>query len=628
MSKTRQVLGKVLITFEGEFNSSTQYEQLDIVTYEGSTYIAKQDTQGNLPTNITYFALLVQKPIKGTDYFTQEEIDNIVDEVIEDATNEFNRNVVTKTNEFNTNATNKTDTFNSNATSKISDFNSNYDSKLSSFDSHVSDKKDELDTYEESKETEFDSHVSDKIDEFDSNATDKTTAFNTNASEKINDFNNNAEYIENELDKYKTIYNVLPKLENETISSEVELDGTGEAYIKMKLYGKVSQESTSISGGDEYDSPSPDHPQPIRYVTGDNNVKIENKNLAWYGWAEDFVNRIKDKTRAELERFDNKNVLSFLADAGYNNYDTKYMFKISFKENTQYTMSFDLYVDSGQTNIAIAYTDGTSTYLGTKTSNVWHHITFTSPVNKTIKYIRANYSSGKSRINLDTFMVEENLTATQYTPHKEQNLSLNIGNYEMYEGDYFFKNTIDSEDYDSNLDLNAWYLKNSWGKVVLDGSENWNEYSSHTVDGFRAYTSDKKIGKNPYLSYDNIFCDYFKPTIYTTKNSINVSIYATYLNIDNTIVNTVSDLTTWLSTHNTTVVYPLVTPTYKKVTDTTLISQLEASDSANSYKEKTYITCTSASADNEVLQVKAVALKDIQAMFDETNNAILEIGGE
>lgn len=69
-----QILGKVGVVPKGEYNSSTQYERLDIVTYNGQSYMAKAETVGNLPTNITYWLLLVQKPIKGTDYYTEQEI--------------------------------------------------------------------------------------------------------------------------------------------------------------------------------------------------------------------------------------------------------------------------------------------------------------------------------------------------------------------------------------------------------------------------------------------------------------------------------------------------------------------------------------------------------------------------
>ena len=57
----RQTLGKVMMLLKGEYDSNTQYEILDVVTYNGSSYVAKQSTQGNLPTNTNYWLLLAEK---------------------------------------------------------------------------------------------------------------------------------------------------------------------------------------------------------------------------------------------------------------------------------------------------------------------------------------------------------------------------------------------------------------------------------------------------------------------------------------------------------------------------------------------------------------------------------------
>ena len=74
-----QVLGVVGMKTRGEYNSETTYEKLNVVTYNGSSYCAKTDTQGNLPTNTLYWDLIAEKgdkgekgdtPVKGTDYYT------------------------------------------------------------------------------------------------------------------------------------------------------------------------------------------------------------------------------------------------------------------------------------------------------------------------------------------------------------------------------------------------------------------------------------------------------------------------------------------------------------------------------------------------------------------------------
>jgi len=45
----------------GAYDSSTNYEKLNVVTYQGSSYCAKGNTVGNLPTNTAYWDLLAQK---------------------------------------------------------------------------------------------------------------------------------------------------------------------------------------------------------------------------------------------------------------------------------------------------------------------------------------------------------------------------------------------------------------------------------------------------------------------------------------------------------------------------------------------------------------------------------------
>jgi len=54
-------LGRVGIVAKDEYNPSTAYAALDLVTYQGSSYIAKIGTTGNLPTNTTYWTLVSQR---------------------------------------------------------------------------------------------------------------------------------------------------------------------------------------------------------------------------------------------------------------------------------------------------------------------------------------------------------------------------------------------------------------------------------------------------------------------------------------------------------------------------------------------------------------------------------------
>ena len=52
--------GRVLLIPKGDYNSGTTYNVLDWVRYDNKAYVCKQTSIGNLPTNTTYWQLLVQ----------------------------------------------------------------------------------------------------------------------------------------------------------------------------------------------------------------------------------------------------------------------------------------------------------------------------------------------------------------------------------------------------------------------------------------------------------------------------------------------------------------------------------------------------------------------------------------
>lgn len=51
--------GKVLMIPKGDYDATETYTMLDVVSYQGKSYVAKQTTTGNAPTNTTYWQLMV-----------------------------------------------------------------------------------------------------------------------------------------------------------------------------------------------------------------------------------------------------------------------------------------------------------------------------------------------------------------------------------------------------------------------------------------------------------------------------------------------------------------------------------------------------------------------------------------
>lgn len=148
------------------------------------------------------------------------------------------------------------------------------------------------------------------------------------------------------------------------------------------------------------------------------NKGVGGKNLAYTGWAQDFVARIGTTVDAKLETVDGRSCVWWKANAGYGSYDTKYMLKTDFKENTQYTVSADIKPTGQFSLMCFEYTDGTmSGYLAGLTANTWQHITMTSTAGKTLKNIHAYYQDGSVDVDLDTFMVEEGSSASSYEPY-------------------------------------------------------------------------------------------------------------------------------------------------------------------------------------------------------------------
>lgn len=87
----QQILGKVGVVPKGEYNGATRYTKLDIVKYNGQSYMALAETIGNLPTNTEYWQLLIEKPVKGTDYYTAQEQAEMVQDVITGITPTLNQ---------------------------------------------------------------------------------------------------------------------------------------------------------------------------------------------------------------------------------------------------------------------------------------------------------------------------------------------------------------------------------------------------------------------------------------------------------------------------------------------------------------------------------------------------------
>ena len=517
--------------------------------------------------------------------------------------------------------------------------------------------------------------------------------------------------------------------------------------IMIRLSSTTSDYEPYTNGA----SPNPDFPQQIHTISGDNQVVVYGRNIAYTGWVDNFITRINSSPIASKETYDNRNCLKYNANAGYQDYDNKYLFKTNWKENTAYTLVCD--INSGSTfgNIAIEYTDGTIERPSSMTTNTWTSIKITTNASKTIKYVRPQYGAGYSYIDLDTFMIYEGTENISYEPYQQQvypiilpvknlfdkstmvqdgyisssnkittggsaitktiaipcqenktytiskvaserfrvgyittsygsnvsvsgtitdhtgtKITITTGVDAKYLVAYIYDGSADTislenilssiqveegskvnsywaygttpielceignykdefylaTESDTGLQSGKWYLKKNIGKVVLDGSEDWNKDSSSTNDYEYFYFRQEYI-PTMILNSNNMKVDKFSRIVlsslaegyFTTSGVFGLKVTKQRIGIidDDNKATRVSKFKTWLSTHNTIVYYQSDTPEYILLNDTLQNQINDIYYTMKSYKEQTNIS----QVNNDLeFNMNASALLDLNSLIN------------
>lgn len=421
-------------------------------------------------------------------------------------------------------------------------------------------------------------------------------------------------------DYYFTYNNINYQFTMPTVSSgDILVFNTTTLVLSLNNTAITTETGTTGTELTFLTTPNSSYECPIRNVTGNANVKIQNKNLAWTGWAEDCVSRINNTNDTTIINYSNKRCLKFLPNTGYGDYDNKYIYKMSFKENMQYTFVFDFLntTDINQ-NLVIHYTDGTKTNILSSTANTWKKAIIVSQANKTIKYITSAYYTGTKYIDLDTFMVLEGAytaeTIPEYVEHQEQNLPFTFA-----EGQRGMQGTKLLDD----------GIHNARRQVILNGTENWLLWSKPSGSEFIAFYMVSNYFKN-IKNNGKILCNYFKKSEYGdfSKEGIAVQYSATARNCS--IVIRRSELTSldasgikqWLSTHNLLVEFELSEEAQKTEIipyNATQQAQYNAIKEATSYDDITYI---SSESDELSFNMNVVAVANANKVIDTQNNEI------
>ena len=312
-------------------------------------------------------------------------------------------------------------------------------------------------------------------------------------------------------------------------------------------------------------APSPDYPQPIQVVTGEQTVTVRGKNLldSLHGFADKYIND------SGVE-----------ASGGGNNALFGY---IAVKPETAYTLSQKS--DSLRLrNYGFAYYDTNKTFLSRAAYNLQTTQTITTPSN--CSFIRiwvANSQTGVSQAIIEQSQLQfEQGSATAYQPYQSQAYPISLGATELCKigtyQDKIFNNDPNEDWYNPDLEDNAWYVHKATDKYTFDGTENW--------ETLQYGTNSWRIRNLIYFSFDtdkiqilsNIFIGIKHADRNTAGSNVIYSAANNEFDIRNTAFTTQANVRT--ATNGNYIYCALATATDTKITDATLISQLEALNSA------------------------------------------------
>ena len=332
-------------------------------------------------------------------------------------------------------------------------------------------------------------------------------------------------------------------------------------------------------------APSPSYPYQVNVVTGNNSITISNNdntqsqtypiNLGNIELCKigDYQDYIRKSTGKNLFDKNSANIIQnkYLNDSGVETSDNNFSISDYIKVDANTVYSSQPFENK---SACICFYNSSKTFLSSKRLTQIQP-NFTTPNN--CEYIRVSIWNA----DINILQIEKGSTATSYETYGK-----------------------------------VWYIHKDIGKVVLDGSESWSENGENTDYGqYSLSISNKQYGNDllsdKFLAHTGATGNY----IWGRNNNNNI-----YITIAKSIISYgLTSFKTWLSTHNTEVYYVLATPTTTEITDSTLISQLEALKEAESYLGQTNISQVNNDAP---FIIDATALYDLNNLI--TRVAILE----
>lgn len=209
-------------------------------------------------------------------------------------------------------------------------------------------------------------------------------------------------------------------------------------------------------------------------------------------------------------------------------------------------------------------------------------ITYTTGASDTwliVQYFRTQDTAVTEQQVLDSIQVEVGSTATAYSTYFTPIELCKIGTAE----DYIYKNN------------NTWYLHKEVDKIIFDGSENWQVVAGAAMT---SYGLDDALSGDYHSDAAATYLSNSFKTISTNDRYVDNTLFT---NAFHRVVCTVTSITslanfkTWLDNSNLVVYFTLATPTDTQITNTDLISSLNALNQAPLYEGDTNITVSATS---------------------------------
>ena len=499
--------GRVRFVSRGTYNNSTQYYLFDLVNYNGSSYIAKENSLGNLPTNTQYWQLIAEKGNTG----------------------------------------------NTGQTGPVGPTGNGIASIRKTGTSGL------VDTY--------------TITYTNGNTTTFTVTNGEDANTtEITNLKNENVYLQNVVKQAFT--------EKTASGTELTINNTIEARMDLKLNGNTIQNG----------EPTPDAPQEIHCVKGNNVVKVSGKNL--------FDESVKTGNVATSKN----NIISdsngVLEIQGVLNYYSGIFKTYKLKTNTQYTISMQCDFVGENSSSIIRYKLGNESEkiswvifdveLNVTPTNTIKSISFTTDSTGQVSIMfSCNGATNNGYVKYSHIQLEQNDTATNFViPHSEE-YPINLENYEL-------NSIADFKDY-FKKENGKWYKVEKIKSIIADGTNYLCKYMFPSGAFYIYSNAEKDSLRDAFKSSGlSLFSNYLiSKTLTAVFNgevgaSCNTNTGEVYVNIG--ISTNKEDINTWLSTHNMIVKYILQTPNQIEITDNTLITQLDEISQALSQKGTTIIS--------------------------------------